>query len=586
MPGRVSWKARVWNARPRWRPPALLGGALALQWLAACATSGTVVEPKGEVRGAGGAVATAEPAATAIGLEILRRGGGAADAAVATALALAVVHPQAGNLGGGGFAVVRSGGEITSLDFRETAPAAATRDMFLDVQGAPLPEASLVGPLAAGVPGCPAGLFALHRRHGKLPWAAVVEPAVRLARDGFTVTPRLHQAIDRYREILSRFSETAAVWLPGGEPPPAGARMRLPDLAATLQAYAAQGPGAITSGRVAAAVEETARARGGILAASDLAAYRPVWRPPLRFSAFGWEVAAMGLPAAGGILLAETVAILERLGWDGAPPAGALRAHLLAETWRRAYADRFLLADRATARADAPQLLDPAWLAERAATIDPLKATPSSEVLPWPGQRDRERAATVHLSVADGRGGLVSLTTTLNGWFGCGVYVPGAGFFLNNEMDDFATAPGRPNLYGLIQGEANTVAPGARMLSSMNPVIAWRGGEAIALGSRGGSRIPTATSQVLLRLILDRDPLQAAVERPRIHHQWLPDEIVAEPGALGAGERADLAGRGHRLVEDEPLGEVHVVRRRPDGIVEAMADPRGPGAAGVVSRAD
>jgi gamma-glutamyltranspeptidase/glutathione hydrolase len=565
------------------RHPIVFGTALVVALLAACAGSRRTVEPPGEVRGTGGAVATAEPDAVAAGLEILRQGGGAADAAVATALALAVVHPQAGNLGGGGFAVVRSNGEITSLDFRETAPAGATRDMFLDASGSPRPEASLVGALAAGVPGSPAGLFELHRRHGKLPWATVVGPAVRLARDGFTVTPRLHESIDAHRETLSRFPETAAVWLPGGAPVPAGDRLRLPDLAATLQAYADQGPGAIVAGRVAAAIEAIARAHGGILTVSDLAAYRPVWRAPLRFSAFGWEVAAMGLPSSGGILLAETLAILEHLGWEAGDPAGSQRAHVLAETWRRAYADRFLLGDPATTRAEARQLLDPAWLVERAATIDPLKATPSAEVLPWPGRRDLEQAATMHLSVADGRGDLVSLTTTLNGWFGCGVYVPGAGFFLNNEMDDFAVAPGQPNLFGLIQGEGNAVAPGARMLSSMNPVIAWRGGESIALGSPGGSRIPTATSQVLLGLIVDRAPLKTAVDRPRIHHQWLPDEIVAEPGALDADERADLERRGHRIVERLTLGEVHVVRRLPDGVVEAMADRRGPGAAGVAA---
>jgi gamma-glutamyltranspeptidase/glutathione hydrolase len=573
------------RARHELLPP-LLAAALALGSLAACSGPRSVVHPAGTARGTGGAVATAEADAVAAGLEILRQGGSAADAAVATALALAVVHPQAGNLGGGGFAVVRSAGEITSLDFRETAPAAARRDMFLDPQGNPFPDASLVGALAAGVPGSPAGLFDLHRRHGRLPWAAVVEPAARLARDGFIVTPRLHRSIDSHRDLLSRFPESAAIWLPGGAPVPAGARLRLPDLAATLRAYAAQGPGAITSGRVAAAVEAAARAHGGILTASDLAAYRPVWRAPLRFSAFGWEMAGMGLPSSGGILLAESLAILGRLGWEAGSPAGAQRAHILAETWRRAYADRFLLGDPATTRVKASQLLDPAWLAERAATIDPRRATPSADVLPWPGRRVRERAATMHLSVADGRGDLVSLTTTLNGWFGCGVYVPGAGFFLNNEMDDFATAPGRPNLFGLIQGEGNAVAPGARMLSSMNPVIAWRGEEAIVLGSPGGSRIPTATSQVLLGLILDRASLKTAVERPRFHHQWLPDEIVAEPGALAPEERADLEARGHRVTERGPLGEVHVVRRRAGGVVEAMADRRGPGAAGVASPAD
>ncbi len=559
--------------------PLLIAAAVLMM---ACARPATVVaRPRGPMEGAG---ASAEPAATAAGLEILRHGGSAIDAAIGVALALVVVQPHAGNLGGGGFAVVRHGGETFTLDFRELAPAGATPGMFLDPEGKPVPGASVLGPLSAGVPGSPAGLYELHRRLGRLPWVAVVDPAIRLARDGFTVTPRLHDAIDWSRDDLGRFQESATLWLPGGEPPAAGSVMRLPDLAATLAAYADRGPRAITTGPVAEAILAASHRHGGILTADDLASYRPVWRAALRLQAYGWEIATMGLPSSGGIILGQTLRMFERAGWDRLPRGSAARAHLAAETWRRAFADRFLLGDAGNTGVDAASLLDPGWIVTRADGIDWERATPSAQVLPWPGTPPAGSAETTHLSVADAEGNVVALTTTLNGWFGCGLYVPGAGFFLNNEMDDFTTAPGQPNMFGLVQGESNIVKAGSRMLSSMTPVIAWRGEEVLALGSPGGSRIPTATAQVFLAVAVDRDPLQAAIDRKRIHHQWLPDEIVVEPGALTPEAVADLERRGHsvRLTEDGFIGEVHAVRLRADGTIEAAADPRGPGGAGVV----
>ncbi len=537
------------------------------------------------VRGTGGAVSSAVPSATTAGLEILGAGGNAVDAAVATALALAVVHPQAGNLGGGGFAVVRFKDKVETLDFRETAPADATENMFLDSRGEPKAEASLVGPLAAGVPGSPVGLYDLHQRYGLLPWPEVVAPAIRLARDGFVVTRRLEEALAESADLLRRFPETEAVWLPGGKLPAAGEVMRLPELAATLEAYAARGATAITEGPIAAAVEMAARRHGGIIRAADLAAYRAVWRLPVRFEAFGWQVASMPLPSSGGIILAETFGMLERVGWAAAPRFGADRYHLLAEVWRRAYADRYLLGDPRTSKASAPQLLDAEWLDIRAAEIKPGKASDSEKVQPWSSELVPESVQTTHLSVIDSDGNAVSLTTTLNGRFGCGLVVRGAGFFLNNEMDDFATAPGQPNLYGLVQGEANAVGPGKRMLSSMTPTVAWQGREVIALGSPGGSRIPTATAQVLLNLIVDGDELQAAVDRARIHHQWMPDLLFVELYAVSPETAKVLERRGHELQIANQIGEVSAVRGTAGGTLAAAQDPRGPGSGGVVKPA-
>ena len=538
------------------------------------------------VVGTGGAVASADPHATEAGLEILRHGGNAVDAATAAALALAVVYPEAGNLGGGGFALVKLGDRLSSLDFRETAPAAASREMYLDEHGEPRPKASLFGGLAAGVPGSPYGLWELHRQHGRLPWRKVVAPAQRLAARGFIVSYRLEAILEEYRERLEMFPETARAWLPGGRPPRAGSRFRQPALARALAAYARRGPAALTEGSLAEAAERAAGRYGGVLTTADLAAYRPVWREPVRFEAFGWQLAGMDLPSSGAVVVGQVLGMAERVGWREQPRFGAARAHLLAEAMRRAFVDRLLLGDPATAAGRAEDLLAADWLDTRAAGIDPRRATASQELSPWPGAAATEAAATTHLSVVDGEGNLVALTTTLNGLFGCAVMVPEAGYLLNNEMDDFTTAPGRPNVYDLVQGEANEIAPGKRMLSSMSPTIAWRGREAVALGGRGGPRIPNGTAQVLLNLLLDGDTLQAALDRPRIHHQWLPDKLWAEEDALSPETRVELERRGHVVDERPTVAKVHGVRLRADGKVVAATDPRDQGAAGVVREYD
>jgi gamma-glutamyltranspeptidase / glutathione hydrolase len=586
----------------------LAAGVAALALQLASAAPAPAGRPAGGSGGAGdgapaGAVASGHREATAAGLAVLRDGGNAVDAAVATALALAVVYPEAGNLGGGGFAVVMiraptsrdsPRGSLAALDFRETAPAAAGRDMYLDAGRRPVPEASRVGPLAAGTPGSPRGLYELHRALGRLAWARVVAPASHLARDGFEVDAHLHEllAAAPQRRLLERFPESAAVWLPGGQALAAGTRLRLPALAATLARYAELGPAAVTAGPVAAAVAAASHRHGGVLSAGDLAGYRPVWREPLRFTAFGWQLATMPLPSAGGTVLGQSCAMLERLGWGALPRGGADRAHLLAEAFRRAYADRVLLGDPATSLATPAQLLDPRWIAARASGIDRARATPSATLAPWSaaaaavaGADARDAGETTHLSTIDAEGNAVALTTTLNGLFGCGLYVPEIGF-LNNEMDDFATAP-RPAAtvqrpLEPSQDQANAIAPGKRMLSSMTPTIAWRDRERIVLGGRGSLHIPTATAQVLLDLLVDHDALQAAVDRPRLHHQGLPDRLEAEPGALSPETARELERRGHRIAtaRREDAARVTAVRRLADGSFEAAVDPRGAAAVG------
>src|SRR3954465_15296491 len=351
--------------------------------------------------GTGGAVAAADPLAVEAGLEALRAGGNAVDAAVATALALAVVYPEAGNLGGGGFAVVRLGGALAALDFREVGPAKARHDMYLDAQGKPIKEASLVGPLAAGVPGSPARPPRPTQPSGGLPWRQVVEPARRLAAEGFRVSRYLHDLLDKKetRKLLGRFPESLRVWLPDGSPPAIGSVLRLPDLAATLGRYAEQGPQGITTGPVAAAVEKASQEHGGVLTAADLAAYKPEWRQPLTFDAFGWKLASMPLPSSGGVILGQTLGMLERLGWAGLPRCGPGPAHRRAGAFRRAFADRFLLGDPTTTQATEAQLLAPDWIARRAAQIDPRHATPSTRLKPWPdaGTAAAGGSETTHL---------------------------------------------------------------------------------------------------------------------------------------------------------------------------------------------
>ena len=532
-----------------------------------------------------GVVAAGSAEAALAGAEVLEAGGNAVDAAVASAFALAVTYPQAGNLAGGGFLVARTAkGELFALDFRETAPAKLRREAFVDANGDPLPGASTLSGLSVGVPGSVRGLEAVHRKLGRLPWRAVVAPSVRLAREGFRVPAKLSLDIAASRKELSAHEASRAVFLPGGEPLRPGALLVQTDLAATLSAIAGRGSDAFHRGPVAEKIAAYVRATGGVMTAEDLASYVPEWREPIVFDYGDWRLVTMPPPSSGGFVLASVLGQLSARGLLSPKLDDADDIHVVLEAERRAYADRNRwLGDPGFVDVPLARLLEPRRIASLASSIDPFRSTPSAavsgEIAP-PGKK-RESEETTHLSVATAEGDAVSLTTTLNLAFGNGAVVPGVGVLLNNEMDDFATAPGRSNTYGLVQGEANAVRPGARPLSSMTPLLAFEKGRlSLVIGSPGGSTIPTTALQVFLRAGPGRAPLPGAVAAARLHQQHLPDVVFVEEERPPSPQLAEgLTKKGHVLRRREPIGVVHAVACRPDGSILGVADPRSSGAA-------
>ena len=535
------------------------------------------------VRGSGGAVAAAEGNAAKAGIEILRKGGNAADAAVAVAFALAVTWPEAGNLGGGGFWTSRDArGRILTIDFREMAPRLARRDLFQSGDGGGPAPSSTEGPLASGVPGSVAGLALAHRRAGRLPWKVVVEPAVRLARNGFAVTPGISESIADERERLAADPETARIFLPGGAAPAPGALFRQPDLARTLEAIRDRGEDGFYRGRLARAFADGQKKIGGLISRGDLARYEAKVRPPLRFDFEGLQIVTTGAPSSGPVL-AEMAMLAEMVGVEKLRARDASSAHWLAEIEKRAFRDRNrYLGDPEFRGVEQKLFIDPQRLRLVASSINPNRSTPSEQL----GLGDSEKPTTTHFAVIDRQGMAVSMTTTLNDSFGNARVAPGLGFLMNNEMDDFATRPGQKNMYGLVQGEVNAVAPGKRMLSSMCPSIAVeRGRNVLVWGTPGGSTIPTTNLQVLLNRALHREPLDAAVAAPRFHQQDLPDAIQIERGRFGADWMESLQKMGHAITERGSIGRVHAIAVEADGSLTAVADPRGAGSALVVRAA-
>jgi len=529
-------------------------------------------------------VAAEEGTAAEVGVRILREGGNAADAAVAVAFALAVTWPEAGNIGGGGFWLSRDGrGRVLSIDFRETAPRAARRELFFATPGKTAPSSS-DGPLASGVPGSVAGLALAHRRAGRLPWTQLVEPAIALARDGFPVTANVADSIAAERERLAKDPETARIFLPGGAPPAAGSILRQPDLAKTLEAIRDRGEDGFYRGEIARDIADSQKRSGGLITRGDLARYEARVRPPLRFSFLGADVLTTPAPSSGPVL-AEMALAVARVA-DTTRPAGAPSMHWIAEIEKRAFRDRNrFLGDPAFPGVAERLFTDPARVKRLVASIDPARATPTADlprVFP-------EKPTTTHFSVVDADGMVVAVTTTLNDSFGNARVAPGLGFLWNNEMDDFMTRPGEKNMYGLVQGEVNAVAPGKRMLSSMCPTIALLPGRGVfAWGSPGGSTIVTTNLQVLLGLVLRSEPLAAAVAAPRFHQQDLPDVVEVERDRFDPTWLAALEAMGHAVKtagrDPSPgqLGRVNAVAALPQSKSEAVADPRRHGAGLVV----
>jgi gamma-glutamyltranspeptidase / glutathione hydrolase len=507
-----------------------------------------------------GMVVTAQQHATRVGVEVLKRGGNAMDAAVAVGYALAVVYPAAGNLGGGGFMTAQfADGRKTFIDFRETAPLAATASMYLDAQGNVIPELSTRGYLAVAVPGTVSGLEYLREKYGTQPRAALIAPAIALAEKGFVLDQGdvdiLHEATDDFRKD----PPSAAIFLAGNQPLEAGAKLVQKDLARTLRNISRAGAAGFYEGETAAALLAASRAGKGILAQADFDAYETRELAPVECDYRGFHIVAAPPPSSGGVALCEMLNVLEGypLGEYGFGSARAV--HFEIEAMRHAYVDRNnFLGDPAFVRNPIDKLLDKNYAQQIRASIDPLRAGNSGTLKP--GIAAREGTHTTHYSIADRFGNAVAVTYTLNDWFGARVTAAGTGVLLNDEMDDFTAKPGVPNMYGLVQGEANKIEPGKRPLSSMTPTIVTRDGKPwLILGTPGGSRIITAVMLTMLNVIDYGMDLQEAVDAPRIHQQWQPEATFVEDRALSPDTRLILTGMGHKLSVPQPENHVAAI---------------------------
>jgi len=543
--------------------------------LAAAVVVALAARPGAAASGRLGMIASEHPLASAAGLRILQQGGNAVDAAVATALAVGVVNPTSCGIGGGGFMLIytQATRRVAALDYRETAPAAATPAMFAR-EGQVVPGLSVRGGLAVATPGEIAGLFAVLARHGTRPFAIVAAPAIALARDGFPVAPHLAGAIARQAELIRARPDLARVLLHiDGTPLRAGDPLRQPDLARTLERIATDGPAAYYDGPIAAQIAAAVQATGGILSRHDLAGYRPVWRAPLRGGFDGYTVYGMPPPSSGGGVI---ITALNALGADDLRALGhnsPTYAHLLAEALQFGFADRAAVyGDPAFTSVPLGRLLAPA----RGRALRQRISAPTTFSPRWYGDAVvPSDSGTSHLSVVDAAGNAVACTTSINTSFGSLVVAGNTGIILNNTMDDFSPQPGVANAFGLVGSLANAVAPGKRPLSSMAPTIVTRAGAVTAVaGGSGGPFIISGTLQVLLNVLVFGLEADAAIAAPRLHHQWLPQVLLLEPG-FGSGERRALARLGHRIGDAPPFAPgVQLVLRAPDGALTGAADPR------------
>ncbi|MCR9248401.1 MAG: gamma-glutamyltransferase [bacterium] len=531
-------------------------------------------------RGRAGAIVSAEPRATQAGMRILRAGGNAVDAAVAVALALAVTHPQAGNLGGGGFMLIRmTDGRTAALDFREKAPLSATADMYLRPDGTVDSDKIKWGATAAGVPGSPAGLLLALQKYGTSTLKAVARPAIRLAREGFPVDHFLAGSLASKRRLFERFESTKKVFFRAGAPLRQGDLLVQEDLAGTLERFVEGGLDGFYGGRTAELITAEMERGGGFVTRRDLAAYAVRERKVLRGEFRGHEVLSMPPPSSGGVAVLQMLNLLKPYDLAAMGYGGSDSIHLLTEVMRRAFADRSRwLGDPDFYEVPLAGLVSAEYAEELGKGID-LKRM--SEVAPGrpPGAKGSDD--TTHFSVIDKDGNVVSCTTTINSTFGAAVVVDGAGFFLNNEMDDFSAKPGVPNQFGLVGGEANKIVPQKRMLSSMTPTIVLRDGKVrLVLGAPGGSRIITSVFQVLVNVVEHGMRLDHAVRAPRVHHQWLPAQMQWEPFALAPDVRAALTAKGHTFApRSRGIGRVQAIEVLANGTRHAVCDHRSGGAA-------
>jgi len=560
--------------------PATAGAQTAPDMLPATVRDSRRSEP---VVASHGMVAAQEKRAAAVGADILARGGNAVDAAVAVGFAQAVTLPRAGNLGGGGFMVIhRAGGKTpVAIDYRETAPAATTRDVFLDAQGAADPAKSRDSGLGVGVPGTVAGLALAHAHYGsqKFSLAELMAPAIALARDGIPVEDDLFDSLTLLSRRLARWPSSAKIFLkPDGSAPAAGETLKQPDLAASLAAIAQRGPRAFYRGTIAEKIVASVKAAGGQMTLADLRNYRPIVRTPVRGTYRGHAVVSMPPSSSGGVHIVEMLNILEKFPLKDLGAGSPAALHLTIEAMKLAYADRAEhLGDVAAADMPIARLTSKDYAAKLAATIDPARARPSREINPKGAARG-EGDNTTHFSVIDRDGNAVANTYTLNFNFGLGLVADGTGILLNNELDDFAAKPGAPNAFGLIGGIANAPGPGKRPLSSMSPSIVLKDGKPVLVtGAPGGSRIISAVLQVILNTIDFGMPVADAVSAPRVHHQWMPDEVLVEP-SLPAETVVALKALGHNVRTGPISGSAHSIAVTPDGLV-GVADARVRGAA-------
>ncbi|NJR15870.1 MAG: gamma-glutamyltransferase [Calothrix sp. CSU_2_0] len=541
-----------------------------------------------------GMVTSANPLASDAGLQMLKKGGNAVDAAVATTFAISVVEPFSAGIGGGGFLLIHQGktGKIEALDFRERAPIKASRNMYLDAQGKVRENLSTNGHLAVGTPGTVAGLYEVHRKYGKLPWREVVQPAITLAQDGFIlapkITPRSITAQEYRKKVILANPAARKIFTRNGDYYQPGERLVQRDLAQTLTEIS-RNPQSFYTGGIAKAISSDMAKNGGIITLQDLKTYKPIWRNPVCGNFRNNRVCSMPPPSSGGVHLLQILNImsdtnLQPLGWHN-PDA----LHLLVEAMKIAYADRAkFLGDPDFVKVPVERLISPAYAKIRRQQIDMQRAKPSSEVKSADTKlnpeskiqnpKSYESQETSHLNVVDGQRNAVSLTFTINTGFGAGVVAEGTGILLNNEMDDFAIAPGVPNSFGLVGNEANAIAPRKTPLSSMTPTIITENGKLrMVTGTPGGSTIITQVLQVVLNVLEYKMNAGAAVSAPRIHHQWFPDELRVEPLGLDTMTLQELRRRGHNIVEKPFWGNANIILVNPDGFLEGATDTRGEG---------